>query len=232
MKGGQVLLKLLFVDLETTGVDPQKNGIIQISGAVQIRDGIDIVKGETFNYQLTTFPNDIIESKALEVTGVTREDILTNPARLQPIVAHRKFTAMLGKYVEKFVKTDKFFIVGFQTTFDDNFLRVFFQKCNDKYYGSFVSWPPIDLASMTAFKIGARRMLMPNFKLNTVAEAIGVPVDQSRLHDASYDIDLTISLFDYCNGRIFLQPVMEVGNGSTSNSVRTRESVVAEMPQV
>lgn len=210
-------LKLLFLDLETTGVNPQKHGIIQISGAIQIREGMEIILGESFNMQLKTFPTDVIEDQALETTGVTREDILTNPDRLEPMVAHNRFVKMLCRYVDKFQKTDKFFIVGFNTTFDDNFLRAFFVKCNDKYYGSLICWPPIDLASMAALKLGPKRMLMPNFKLATAASSVGVPVDQARIHDASYDIDLTIALFDWCNGRIFFQPVMEVTDGPAAS---------------
>lgn len=36
---------------------------------------------------------------------------------------------------------------------------------------------------------------MENFKLMTVAKAVGIEVDESRLHDAEYDIDLTYQIF-------------------------------------
>ena len=37
---------------------------------------------------------------------------------------------------------------------------------------------------------------MENFKLSTVAKALGVPVDETKLHDASYDIFLTKAIFN------------------------------------
>lgn len=228
-----MLLKLLFLDLETTGTDPVKNGIVQISGAVQIREDMNIVRGETFNFNLKPFPTDVIEDEALEVTGLTRDDVLNNPERLDPMVAQKQFVKMLCKYVDKFKKTDKFFIVGFATTFDDNFLRAFFVKCNDKYYGSMICWPPIDLAVLAALNLGPRRMLMPNFKLATTASAIGIPVDPGRLHDASYDIDLTIALFDWCHGRIFFHPGLEaVDGGSTIVAPGRSEIAQRVVPQV
>ena len=36
---------------------------------------------------------------------------------------------------------------------------------------------------------------LPNFKLATVAKHIGISVDESRLHDSEYDIELTRKLW-------------------------------------
>lgn len=51
-------MKLLFFDLETTGVNPGKNGIHQISGMIEI-DGVE---------------------QALAVAGVTREQVMAYPS--------------------------------------------------------------------------------------------------------------------------------------------------------
>jgi DNA polymerase-3 subunit epsilon len=37
---------------------------------------------------------------------------------------------------------------------------------------------------------------MANFQLKTVAAFLGIEVDESRLHDAEYDIDLTMQIYD------------------------------------
>lgn len=69
-------MKLLFFDLETTGTNPGRNGIHQISGQVVI-DGI--VK-ESFDFHVQPNPKAAIEDEALAVAGVTREQIAQYPA--------------------------------------------------------------------------------------------------------------------------------------------------------
>jgi DNA polymerase-3 subunit epsilon len=95
-------MKLLFFDLETTGTNPGRNGIHQISGQVVI-DGI--VK-ESFDFHVQPNPKAAIEDEALAVAGVTREQIAKYPAMG---TVYRQFVAMLGKYVDKYNSKDKFF---------------------------------------------------------------------------------------------------------------------------
>lgn len=101
-------MKLLFFDLETTGTNPGRNGIHQISGQVVI-DGI--VK-ESFDFHVQPNPKAAIEDEALAVAGVTREQIAKYPAMG---TVYRQFVAMLGKYVDKYNSKDKFFWLGTTT---------------------------------------------------------------------------------------------------------------------
>ena len=41
---------------------------------------------------------------------------------------------------------------------------------------------------------------MKNFKLGTVAETLGVKVDESKLHDGLYDVELTKAIYDKITG--------------------------------
>lgn len=56
-------MKLFFFDLETTGVNPGKNGIHQISGEIVI-DGKTM---ELFDFKVQPNPKCIIEEQALNV---------------------------------------------------------------------------------------------------------------------------------------------------------------------
>ena len=67
--------KLFFYDLETTGTNPGRHGIHQISGEIVI-DGKTV---ETFDYKVQPNPKAQIEDAALEVGGVTREQIMAYP---------------------------------------------------------------------------------------------------------------------------------------------------------
>ncbi len=183
-------MKLLFFDLETTGVNPGKNGIHQISGEI-------VINGKTmerFDFNVQPNPKCVIEEQALQVAGVTREQVMAYP----PMdVVYRDFVSMLGKYVDKYNKTDKFFLVGYNNaSFDNQFLRGFFLQNGDKYFGSWFWSNSIDVMVLASAHLAERRTEMENFKLATVANFLGVQVDENSLHDAYYDIYLTKAIYD------------------------------------
>ena len=187
-------MKLLFFDLETTGTNPGKHGIHQISGQIVI-DGV--IK-ETFDFHVQPNPKALIEDEALKVGNVTREQILAYPPMQQ---VYQEFVSMLGKYVDKFNKKDKFFLVGYNNAaFDNQFLRGFFLQNGDVYFGSWFWANSIDVMVLASAYLATRRPDMENFKLSTVARTLGVDVQSESLHDAMYDIELTKAVFDIVTG--------------------------------
>ena len=183
-------MKLVYYDLETTGTNPGKHGIHQISGQIVI-DGV--IK-ETFDFHVQPNPRAMIEDEALKVGGVTREQILAYPPMQQ---VYQEFVAMLGKYVDKFNKKDKFFLVGYNNAaFDNQFLRGFFLQNGDVYFGSWFWSNSIDVMVLASAYLATRRPEMENFKLSTVAKTLGIVVNDDSLHDAMYDIELTKAVFD------------------------------------
>lgn len=182
-------MKLLFFDLETTGTNPAKNGIHQISGMIEI-DGV--VK-EEFDFHVQPNPRAIIEDAALAVGGVTREQVLSYPAMN---VVFNQFVTMLAKYVDKYNPKDKFFLVGYNNAaFDNQFLRGFFSQNDDKYFSSWFWSNSIDVMVMASVALSARRSAMENFKLSTVAATMGIEVKADALHNAMYDIYLTRGIY-------------------------------------
>jgi DNA polymerase III subunit epsilon len=183
-------MKLLFFDLETTGTNPCKNGIHQISGEIVI----DGTSKEKFDFKVQPNPMCLIEQQALDVAGVTREQVLAYPPMSE---IYNQFVVMLGKYVDKYKNTDKFFLVGYNNaSFDNQFLRGFFLQNNDQYFGSWFWSNSIDVMVLASNKLIERRAEMENFKLSTVAKFLGIQVLEDNLHDALYDIYLTKEIFD------------------------------------
>ena len=183
-------MKVLFFDLETIGVLVNLHGIHQISGAVVIDGEIK----EKFNFKVQPKPGAKIDAKALEVGGVTEEQIMAYPPMGE---VYKQFVAMLTKYVDRFNKKDKFFLAGFNNAhFDNEFLRAWFTQNGDKYFGSYFWSNSLDVMVLATPYLAAQRADMENFKQGTVAKALGIQVDDSRLHDAEYDIEICKAIYD------------------------------------
>ncbi|GFI58424.1 3'-5' exonuclease [Alistipes sp. Z76] len=191
-------MKLLFFDLETTGTYPGKHGIHQMSGMIVIDGEIK----EKFDFKVRPNPQAEILDEALEVAGVTRDQILAYPPMGE--VYHQFVDGILAKYVDRYNKTDKFFLVGYNNaSFDNQFLRGFFLQNGDKYFGSWFWANCMDVMVLATPYLAAKRAEMKDFKQGTVAKALGIPVEDEKLHDALYDIEICKAIFDIVTPNIF-----------------------------
>lgn len=186
-------MKKLFFDLETTGTMHWKNGIHQISGCIEIDEKIV----EDFNFKVRPNPVATIDPEALKIAGVSI-DVVSGYPSMQEV--YQQFVTMLAKFVDKYDKTDKFFLIGYNNAaFDNAFLRAWFVQNGDNYFGSWFWANGIDVMVMASEYLLERRQKMSDFKLKTVAMEMGIAVDEARLHDASYDIYLTWSIYHIIN---------------------------------
>lgn len=183
-------MKVVFFDLETTGTLVNKHGIHQISGEIII-DGV--VK-EKFDFKVQPNPKALIEQEALDVAGVTKEQILAYPPMEN---VYNQFVDLLSKYVDRYNKQDKFFMAGYNNaSFDNHFLRAWFIQNGDKYFGSWFWSNSIDVMVLATAYLLEKRPQMENFKQGTVAKALGISVDDTKLHDAMYDIEVCKAIYD------------------------------------
>ena len=184
------MVKLFFFDCETTGLDPKKSAMHQMSGMVVIDGNVK----ERFDIKLRPFDGAEISDEALEVSGVTREQIDAYQPHEE---AYIDLISILCKYVNRYDRSDKFYIVGFNNAkFDNEFLREFFLRNGDKYFGSWFWANCLDVMILATPALIAKRPTMENFKQGTVAKALGITLDESKLHDAAYDIDVCKQIFD------------------------------------
>lgn len=185
--------KLFFYDLETTGTKFWKNGIHQISGAVVIDNEIK----EQFNFKVRPFKDAIIEDEALAIAKVTKEQILQYD---NMDVVYKKIIEILSKYCDKFNKIDKFHLVGYNnSSFDNQFFRAFFVQNNDKYFGSWFWSDTIDCMVLSSNYLRKERSKLVDFKQKTVASYLGIEIDESKLHDAEYDIEICHKIYNKIN---------------------------------
>ena len=128
------------------------------------------------------------EQKALDINGYSREQI----ASFEPWEnIYLKFIELLSKYVDKFDKEDKFILGGQNVGFDSNFVKSWFEYCNDKYWFSWVKAGAfIDTLPMITFLQWAGKVpILENRKNETICKHFGVELNNA--HDAMADIEAT-----------------------------------------
>lgn len=193
MKANKDVVKFFF-DLETTGTEVKKHSIHQISGCIEVND--EVV--ENFNFKVAPNPKAQIDPQALHVCNVTEEQIKAYP---EMKVVFKALTKMLNKYASKYDPTDKIWLVGFNNRkFDDVFFRAWFEQNGDTFFGSWFWTDSLDVMVLASQYLISRRRSMSSFKLKRVALELGIDVDESRLHDAQYDIELTRAIYRIVTG--------------------------------
>lgn len=182
-------MKLLYLDLETTGLDSEKNAIIELSGILEINNKVQ----ESFSIYMKPDSDQIIDQAALDAIKIDRETIDNYSSQT---IGYDRFIKLLEKHVNVFNKEDKLFLIGYNIhAFDVPFLRTFFNRNNNKYFGSYFHHPSIDVMLLVSYFSMSQRKNLPNFKLATIAKSLGIKVDEERLHMALYDVAITRDIF-------------------------------------
>lgn len=178
-----------FYDVETTGVKVNRHSIHQIAGVIEVND--EVV--ETIDIKTRPNPKAEILDEAMDKGGVTKEQILAYPPMEE---MYKKLLKILGKYVDRYNPREKIYLVGFNNrNFDDGFLRAWFEQNGDNYFNSWF-WPnSLDALVQATEYLLDRRVNMPNFQLKTVAKQLGLAVEEDRLHEGGYDVELTRSIY-------------------------------------
>ena len=186
-------LKILWLDVETTGLNAKENDIVQIAGILDI----DTIPATEFNYHVQPRNWENISDEALKINGLTKDELRTYEP---PEIVHRRITDKLNKYIDRYDRSDKAFIGGQNPSFDRDFLKEFFIKNGDLYFGSWFDYHVIDLCALSlVFHIKDIVDLTDpntgriNVRLGNVARAFDL--EQKEPHDALDDIRLTRQIF-------------------------------------
>ena len=179
-------MTFLYIDVETTGLDPKTSSIIQLSGILSV-DGVET----EFNYKMKPYKGETIPEEITKITGITNEDAL-NFARQEDVF--KEFKSLLDMHIGE--RKTRAYLVGYNVRFDDEFLRDWFTFNGAPFgWGYYVWFPYIDVMDIAAFKAIGFRQKFRNFKLVTVYEYFtGKPLEGA--HDALIDIRATKELFE------------------------------------
>ena len=183
--------KILWIDVETSGIDWNKNCILQLSALVEIERKVV----EEYNAFMKPFKGDTISKEALNVTGITVDQLKTFR---NPVEVLSEFKQMMEKYVNPYDKMDKFILGGKNFNFDRNFIKRWFEKCEDEYFWSWFHFPYLDIEQELArVMLFETDLVLPNYQLKTVCELLDIQLDA---HNSLSDIKATREIFWMING--------------------------------
>lgn len=155
------------LDLETTGLSPEWNSIIEI-GAIRAESGMIVD-----TYQQLVNPGFEIDNFIQSLTGITNEMLSDQPS----------ISAVLPQF-EKFIKN--YFVVGHNVNFDVNFLYDNYEYCLNK---------PFTNGFIDTMRLS--RKVLPNlshYRLIDVVEELGI--DGSEFHRALSDCEYTYKCYE------------------------------------
>jgi len=164
-------VKFVFIDTETTGLDPTQHELWEL--ALIVRED----NGEQWEYERMVRPNlSNADPNALRINGFY--DRFVSPSSIPTDIA---------SFIAKF--TSNATLVGANPSFDASFIDKFLRKWN---YAPAWKHRMICVESLVA---GALRLPEPVSLLKS-AELMGIEVNTEEAHTASYDAHLAMQVYD------------------------------------
>jgi DNA polymerase-3 subunit epsilon len=175
-------MKVLWIDLETSGLDPVKHGILQIAMLFDI-DGVVV---EHLDLHMNPVGKEL-DAQALSVNGFTPEMVAGWPPALE---ARKDIKKAMERFVNPFDRADKFLPAGFNVGFDIPFLEQLWTEAGDKYLHSFFGYAALDPFKVQPFLEWAGISKEPSRRnLETLATHYGIALEGA--HNALADIRAT-----------------------------------------
>lgn len=176
-------MNLLFADVETGGLDPEKHSLLQVGMAAykdgKIVDTLNIfIKEDTYH----------VTPEAMKINGLDLAEVKKNGID--------KFMAvdLIVKFVEKNFGEEKPILVGHNVNFDKNFLQqLFFYTANN--IEKFIGHRMIDTMSLLWGLFGANKIPFEACNSKGAFEYFNINV---KLHDALEDTLGTVKLYEEC----------------------------------
>ena len=136
--------KLLYVDLETTGLNAKVHAIIELAYIIEI-DG-KVVRRGSYKINPTTYNRKVFVSpKALECNGYKVEEFESFRNSSE---ACKEFITVLANYLDK---GQRFTFVGFNSSFDIKFLQEWMKDSKQDFYGRFISYKDLDVFALVKY---------------------------------------------------------------------------------
>ena len=194
------MLKILYFDCETTGLDPAKHEITQFAYILEV-GGEPVIERSILMRPLHP---ETIDPEALSIQGRTREQL---DQYAHPFVGYQQFVSDLAAYIDKYDKADKAMPCAFNGTFDLPFVKAWFVSCGDQYFGSWQDYKLIDPMAVGRFLHAAGMLFLSSYSLASMCAHFGVSLrSNGTAHDALDDVRALRTLYWRMASRITYEP--------------------------
>lgn len=177
----------IVVDIETSGVDYQKNAILEIAAVLVNYDDVGkLIPIDNFACHVTPFEGARLDEKAMEITGIDP----FHPFRFD-ISEHDALT-QLFQFIEKALKETgcrRAVLVGHNAHFDLSFILAATKRSKIKNI-PFHAFTVFDTATLSGLVFG-KTVLAKALRIARIG------FDKNEAHSAIYDAKQTAELFCY-----------------------------------
>ncbi|WP_131778290.1 ribonuclease T [Legionella bozemanae] len=172
------------VDVETAGIDPYKNALLEMCVVLVFMDGQgNLYRGESYFEHILPFPGAELDQKSLEFNQIDPYQplrfALDEKTALENLF-HPIFAALKKTQCQRAV------LVGHNAWFDLLFIKEAIKRTGIK--SPFHAFTCFDTATLGGFIYGQT-------VLAKAAQAAGIPFNAQEAHSAIYDAEKTADLF-------------------------------------
>lgn len=176
------MAKVIYIDTETTGLNPKKHGLTEVYAVLVDNGNIISEWGSKIN-PFTYFPQRDIEDDALNIQGISYQDLAKYPDQAKALDAFLKWT-------RRHLDGNRVSIVGYNVGFDIDFLVEWFDENVYDLYDTF-SHRSLDVLDLVRHLQYAGVIQPKDGKLTTLCEYFDIPIDA---HTAMGDVIATMQL--------------------------------------
>ncbi|MDN6836428.1 MAG: DNA polymerase III subunit epsilon [Lactococcus lactis] len=214
-KKGKSLISLpdnyIIIDLETTGLDPRFDKIIEIGGLkVENHKIVD-----EFDQLVNSFENEGVQLPYFitSLTGITDQDILENGVPVKQAIA--SFIDFIGDHL----------VLGYNVNFDINFLYDTYLKLFDKKFKN----DYVDILRLS-------RKAYPELKHHRLKDMIKLlPNEREQDHRASSDTKVTKLIYEMVLEKIAkdygTEPFLDMFKNTTSNESIKAKNILTRLKE-
>ena len=168
--------RLLVLDVETTGLDPSTDSLVQIASCVLSRKELR-EKGSFCSY---VKPDSPISAEARSVHGLSEADLTSAPP--------------LHRVIREFAEyaPAEAILCGHNVSFDVAFLQAAYRRVGLPYP---FDYHTVDLWSIAFFILGAQRIALPSYDLTALCGLYGIK--RGSKHDALQDVRVTAKILTH-----------------------------------
>jgi len=175
----------LYIDVETTGLDPLRHGVHQLA-VLFVIDG-EIV--DRVGYRIAPYQSCQFDPKALEISGVSEEKIACGDSE-RIVMRDLSYRLRRVRYGTK-TRSDRWSPVGYNVGFDMGFFKELVMRTDMFRYSDLMTHRQVDVLQLVRNMQAAGMIGSKSAKLSDICAEFGVELDA---HDAMNDIEATFVL--------------------------------------